>query len=173
MWSLHTSWVQITSLSKLVRYFSSRKPQNKNFHRSEKHNFFTWGWKIIFRVPLYIHHRYVIVSVLKFLIFPFLHMFHSFVILLLFALHFSSVPTMFQLFSFTLFFALLFIFPLCKIALSLLPFSFHLPVKFPHYSIIIKYLILFHLILIFPVPIPFRILFYLSTVFFHSPSSYL
>jgi len=41
----HRSQVQITSLSRSVCYFSSLKHQNKNFHRSEKRNFSTWGWK--------------------------------------------------------------------------------------------------------------------------------
>jgi len=42
----------ITSLSRLVCSFSARIPQNKNSHRSEKHNFCTWGWKNILRKAL-------------------------------------------------------------------------------------------------------------------------
>ena len=47
-----TSWVfksvHPPSYRSITRcYFANRKPQNKNSHRSEKHNFSTWGWKEI------------------------------------------------------------------------------------------------------------------------------
>jgi len=52
--SKHTSWVQITSLSRSVYYFCSRKLQNKNSHKSEKHNFSTPGWfELILQVIYY------------------------------------------------------------------------------------------------------------------------
>jgi len=93
------------NLSRLVYYFGSRKPQNKNFHRLEKHSFSTRGWKKIFTTPMMTISSsfsfFTLIFLLIFLlIFPFL--FFSFLFLFLFSLVFSL--SFFSLFTLNFFF---------------------------------------------------------------------